>query len=106
MVAVELGQLSQVGHAVRFVDDLDSEDRLDHVLSASEQFVDFITGLPILTGDFVTFSGAILLWALAIGSVKAFAITLGIATVIDVTVALRIRPAALASCVAWFIHAR
>jgi protein-export membrane protein SecD len=41
----------------------------------------------ILTGDFVTFSGAILLWALAIGSVKAFAITLGIATVIDVIVA-------------------
>jgi preprotein translocase subunit SecD len=49
----------------------------------------------ILTGDFVTFSGAILLWALAIGSVKAFAITLGVATVIDVTVAyFYTRPAA------------
>lgn len=49
----------------------------------------------ILTGDFVTFSGAILLWALALGSVKAFAITLGIATVIDVVVAyFYTRPAA------------
>ena len=41
----------------------------------------------ILTADTVTFSGSILLWALAIGPVKGFAITLGIATVIDVLVA-------------------
>lgn len=41
----------------------------------------------VLTGDTVTFLGAILLWFLAIGSVKGFALTLGIATVIDVVVA-------------------
>jgi len=41
----------------------------------------------ILTGDTVTFLGAVLLWFLAIGSVKAFALTLGLATVIDVFVA-------------------
>lgn len=41
----------------------------------------------IITADTVTFAGAILLWALAIGPVKGFAITLGIATVIDVVVA-------------------
>jgi preprotein translocase subunit SecD len=35
----------------------------------------------------VTFVGSILLWALAIGPVKGFAITLGLATVIDVVVA-------------------
>jgi protein-export membrane protein SecD len=40
----------------------------------------------VLTGDTVTFLGAILLWFLAIGSVKGFALTLGIATVIDVFV--------------------
>jgi protein-export membrane protein SecD len=40
----------------------------------------------VLTGDTVTFLGAILLWFLAIGSVKGFALTLGIATVIDVVV--------------------
>jgi preprotein translocase subunit SecD len=41
----------------------------------------------ILTADTVTFVGSILLWMLAIGPVKGFAITLGIATVIDVIVA-------------------
>jgi preprotein translocase subunit SecD len=41
----------------------------------------------ILTADAVTFTGAILLWVLAIGPVKGFAITLGIATVVDVIVA-------------------
>jgi len=41
----------------------------------------------ILTGDTVTLLGAALLWLLAIGSVKAFALTLGLATVIDVVVA-------------------
>jgi protein-export membrane protein SecD len=40
----------------------------------------------VLTGDTVTFLGAILLWFLAIGSVKGFALTLGLATVIDVFV--------------------
>jgi protein-export membrane protein SecD len=41
----------------------------------------------ILTGDTVTLTGAVLLWLLAIGPVKGFALTLGIATVIDVLVA-------------------
>lgn len=41
----------------------------------------------ILTADTVTFAGSVLLWMLAIGPVKGFAITLGIATVIDVFVA-------------------
>ncbi len=41
----------------------------------------------ILTADTVTFAGSILLWILAIGPVKGFAITLGLATVIDVVVA-------------------
>ncbi|HDL42025.1 MAG TPA: SecD/SecF family protein translocase subunit, partial [Actinobacteria bacterium] len=41
----------------------------------------------ILKGDTVTFLGSILLWLLAIGPVKGFAITLGVATVIDVIVA-------------------
>jgi preprotein translocase subunit SecD len=41
----------------------------------------------ILTADTVTFAASILLWALAIGPVKGFAITLGIATVVDVIVA-------------------
>ncbi|MCL1595057.1 MAG: protein translocase subunit SecD [Actinomycetia bacterium] len=41
----------------------------------------------ILTGDTVTFLGAILLFVLAIGQVKGFALTLGLATVIDVFVA-------------------
>lgn len=41
----------------------------------------------ILTADTVTFAGSILLWILAIGPVKGFAITLGLATVIDVIVA-------------------
>ena len=49
----------------------------------------------ILTADTVTFVGSILLWILAIGPVKGFAITLGIATVIDVIVAyFYTRPAA------------
>lgn len=49
----------------------------------------------ILTGDTVTFMGAILLWLLAIGPVKGFALTLGLATVIDVVVAYYFtRPAA------------
>ncbi|MDJ0961688.1 MAG: protein translocase subunit SecD [Acidimicrobiia bacterium] len=41
----------------------------------------------IVTADVVTFSASVLLWALAIGPVKGFAITLGIATVVDVFVA-------------------
>ena len=40
----------------------------------------------ILTADFVSFVGALLLWALAIGPVKGFAQALGIATVLDVIV--------------------
>ncbi|MGD2052325.1 MAG: protein translocase subunit SecD [Acidimicrobiia bacterium] len=41
----------------------------------------------IITADTVTFAGSILLWLLAIGPVKGFAITLGIATLVDVLVA-------------------
>lgn len=41
----------------------------------------------ILKGDTVTFLAAILLYALAVGQVKGFALTLGLATVIDVAVA-------------------
>jgi protein-export membrane protein SecD len=41
----------------------------------------------ILTGDTVTFLGAVLLFMLAVGQVKGFALTLGLATVIDVIVA-------------------
>jgi preprotein translocase subunit SecD len=41
----------------------------------------------ILTADFVSLTGAFLLWVLAIGPVKGFAIALGIATIIDVIVA-------------------
>lgn len=52
---------------------------IDHAFSSSFR--------TILTADTVTFLGAIFLWVLAIGSVKAFAATLGIATIIDVVVA-------------------
>jgi preprotein translocase subunit SecD len=49
----------------------------------------------IVTADTVTFVGSILLWLLAIGPVKGFALTLGIATVVDVFVAYYFtRPAA------------
>jgi len=49
----------------------------------------------ILKGDTVTFLAAILLFMLAVGQVKGFALTLGIATVIDVIVAyFYTRPAA------------
>jgi preprotein translocase subunit SecD len=41
----------------------------------------------IVTADVVTFAASVLLWVLAIGPVKGFAITLGIATVVDVIVA-------------------
>ncbi|MDA2978580.1 MAG: protein translocase subunit SecD [Actinomycetota bacterium] len=41
----------------------------------------------ILTGDTVTLLGAVLLYMLAIGQVKGFALTLGLATVIDIFVA-------------------
>ena len=41
----------------------------------------------ILTADFVSFTGALLLWALAVGPVKGFAQALGIATVLDVIIA-------------------
>jgi preprotein translocase subunit SecD len=41
----------------------------------------------ILTADFVTAAGSALLWMLAIGPVKVFAIALGVSTVIDVGVA-------------------
>lgn len=40
----------------------------------------------ILTADFVSLVGAVLLWTLAIGPVKGFAQALGIATVLDVIV--------------------
>ncbi len=40
----------------------------------------------ILTADFVSFAGALLLWALAVGPVRGFAQALGIATVLDVIV--------------------
>ena len=40
-----------------------------------------------LKGDTVTLLAAALLWVLAIGPVKGFALTLGLATVIDVVVA-------------------
>jgi preprotein translocase subunit SecD len=49
----------------------------------------------IVTADTVTFTGSVLLWLLAIGPVKGFALTLGIATVVDVFVAYYFtRPAA------------
>lgn len=49
----------------------------------------------ILKGDTVTFLAAILLFMLAVGQVKGFALTLGIATVVDVVVAYFFtRPAA------------
>lgn len=41
----------------------------------------------ILTADTVSFVGALLLWILAIGPVKGFALALGLATIIDVFVA-------------------
>ena len=41
----------------------------------------------ILTADTVSFTGAILLWFIAIGPVKGFALALGLATLIDVFVA-------------------
>ena len=41
----------------------------------------------IITADTVSFLGALLLWVLAIGPVKGFALALGIATLIDVFVA-------------------
>jgi protein-export membrane protein SecD len=41
----------------------------------------------ILTADTVSFTGAILLWFLALGPVKGFALALGLATIIDVAVA-------------------
>jgi preprotein translocase subunit SecD len=41
----------------------------------------------IVTADTVTLAGSVLLWLLAIGPVKGFALTLGIATVIDIFVA-------------------
>jgi protein-export membrane protein SecD len=41
----------------------------------------------ILTADFVTAAGSVLLWMLAIGPVKVFAIALGVSTLIDVLVA-------------------
>jgi protein-export membrane protein SecD len=40
----------------------------------------------ILKGDTVTFMAAVLLWLLAVGPVKGFALTLGIATLTDVVV--------------------
>ena len=41
----------------------------------------------ILTADFVSFMGALLLWVLAVGPVKGFAQALGIATLLDVFIA-------------------
>lgn len=40
----------------------------------------------IIKGDTVTFLAAVLLWLLAVGPVKGFALTLGIATIVDVFV--------------------
>lgn len=40
----------------------------------------------ILKGDTVTFLAAVLLWLLAVGPVKGFALTLGLATLVDVMV--------------------
>jgi preprotein translocase subunit SecD len=49
----------------------------------------------IVTADTVTMVGSVLLWLLAIGPVKGFALTLGLATVVDVVVAYYFtRPAA------------
>lgn len=49
----------------------------------------------IVTADTVTMVGSVLLWLLAIGPVKGFALTLGIATAVDVLVAYYFtRPAA------------
>ncbi len=49
----------------------------------------------IVTADSVTLMGSFLLWLLAIGPVKGFALTLGIATVVDIFVAYYFtRPAA------------
>jgi preprotein translocase subunit SecD len=49
----------------------------------------------IVTADTVTLMGSILLWLLAIGPVKGFALTLGIATIVDIFVAYYFtRPAA------------
>mgnify|MGYP000219919802 CR=1 FL=1 len=49
----------------------------------------------IVTADTVTLAGSVLLWLLAIGPVKGFALTLGIATVVDIIVAYYYtRPAA------------
>jgi preprotein translocase subunit SecD len=42
----------------------------------------------ILTADTVSFFGAVLLFFLAVGAVKGFALALGIATVLDVFVAV------------------
>lgn len=52
---------------------------IDHAFSGA-----FSTNLK---GDTVTLMAAVLLWLLAIGPVKGFALTLGLATVIDVLVA-------------------
>ncbi len=41
----------------------------------------------ILTADAVSFMAALLLWMLAVGPVKGFAVALGLATVLDVIVA-------------------
>jgi preprotein translocase subunit SecD len=50
----------------------------------------------ILTADFIAFAGSVLLWILAIGPVKGFALALGLSTVIDVVVAwFFTRPAAM-----------
>lgn len=49
----------------------------------------------IVTADTVTMAGSVLLWLLAIGPVKGFALTLGLATAVDVVVAYYFtRPAA------------
>ncbi len=40
----------------------------------------------ILTADFVSFLGAFLLWVLAVGPVKGFAMALGIATILDIII--------------------
>ena len=50
----------------------------------------------ILTADFIAFAGSVLLWILAIGPVKGFALALGLSTLIDVVVAwFFTRPAAM-----------
>lgn len=71
------------------------ERRADRSLRAATDHAFSGAFRTILTGDTVTLTGAVLLYLLAIGPVKGFALTLGIATAIDIVVAyFYTRPAA------------